>query len=503
MPFQNHSQAPGLEWIGESFPELLQPRLTSSSTYVLTREDRIKADDRLGIPSAVDLSRATIYRIAEQMDVDVVVLGDYNFDGRTFTATAQLLDMRHEHLLPKVTESGPLTDLINIETAIAWDILHIFRPDLSITRQAYLEATPPVRLDAFENYIRGVIATSADEKISRFRQALRLKPDYSQALLQLGKAYYRDQQYDQAVSVLERVPLTDPLAREANFFLGLSAYYQRDYDRAEAAFKFVASRLPLTEVYNNLGVVQSRLSKNGGLEYFQKAVDTDPNDPDYRFNLGVELYRGGDLAGASRQLRAALSLQPDDSEAKLLLDSIGADATAKISQTTTSSARKIPAERIRPNYDESSFRQLALKIAAAAEQRLAKADPATHAQFHADRGHELLAQGFLAEAEKQFRESISLDSSNAEAHAGLAGVLEGNGDFSGARSEAEAALRLRQFPEPMLVLARLDLRDNRLEEAARNVDDALRLDPLNAQAQTLKRAIAAKLAEKAQPLPSQ
>ena len=138
----------------------------------------------------------------------------------------------------------------------------------------------------------------------------------------------------------------------------------------------------------------------------------------------------------------------------------------------------------------------------AAEERLSKTDPLTHAQFHVSRGHELLAQGFAAEAQKEFREAISLNSANPEAHAGLARTLEADNDLAGARAEAEAALRLKVFIDPLLLLARLDLRDNRADAAAQSVDRALQLDPANSSALTLKRAVAAKLAEKAQPLPN-
>ena len=72
-----------------------------------------------------------------------------------------------------------------------------------------------------------------------------------------------------------------------------------------------------------------------------------------------------------------------------------------------------------------------------------------------------------------------------------------------ARSEAETALRLKPSADAYLVLARLDLRDNKADAAVQNVDQALRLEPANASAQALKRAVAAKLAEKAQPLQNQ
>jgi tetratricopeptide (TPR) repeat protein/TolB-like protein len=498
-PFENQSKAPGLEWISDSFPELLQERLNSATLLVLPREDRLRAYDRMGIPAELHPSRATLYRIAEQLDVDYVVLGRYTFDGRAFTTNAQVLDMRDERLLTGMNESGPLVQLIDIQTALSWDILQTLRPDISISKQAYMAAAAPIRLDAFENYIRGITAPTAEEQIQHFREAVRLAPTYPEALLHLGKAYYRGRQYEQAVSTLARVPENGSLAREAKFYLGLAAYYQGDFPRAEAAFRFVAARMPLAEVYNNLGVVSSRADRKSAVEYFQKAIDADPNDPDYHFNLAIELYRAGDTAGASHQLHETLALHPGDPAAKSLLDTITPDASSP--RAIVSASQKTPTERMRANYDESSFRLLALKLDAAAELRLAKSDPKTHAQFHTDRGHQLLAQGFLAEAETEFHEAIALNPSNADAHAGLASTLEAENNLTGARTEAEEALRLRQFPEPLLVLAKLDLRDNKTEAAAENIDRALRLEPSNASALALKRALAAKLAQEAQPLP--
>jgi tetratricopeptide (TPR) repeat protein len=501
VPFENQSKAPGIEWISDAFPELLQERLNSPTLFVLPREDRIRAYDRLGFPVKLHPSRATIYRIAEQLDVDLVVLGLYNFDGRTFTTTAQVLDMRRQKLLPEMHEAGQLVQLIDIQTALAWDVLHTLRPEISANREGFVASAAPIRLDAFENYIRGLTAPTSAEQIQHFREAVHLNSAYPEALLRLGKACYQARRYDEAVTALARVPQNDALAGEANFYLGLAAYSKGDFPRAETAFRMVASRLPLAEVYNNLGVVTVRSDRKAAAEYFQKAIDADPNDPDYHFNLALQLNRSGDVTAASRQVRETLFLKPRDSEAKSLLDAISAGAQRGV----VPASERTSLERIRTNYDESSFRQLALKIGAVAEQRLAKTDPHAHAHFHTDRGHQLLVQGFLSEAEPEFREAIALDPSIPEAHAGLASALEAesNGtEFRAeARAQAEEALRLRQFPEPLLVLARLDLRDNRTDAAAENVDRALRMEPSNATALALKRAVAAKLAQEALPLP--
>ncbi|HEX6908065.1 MAG TPA: hypothetical protein VF154_15730, partial [Terriglobales bacterium] len=70
MPFENRSNAPGLEWISEAFPEVLGQRMALDDLYVLDRQYRQQAYDRGGIPTGIHPSRATLYRIAEQMDVN-------------------------------------------------------------------------------------------------------------------------------------------------------------------------------------------------------------------------------------------------------------------------------------------------------------------------------------------------------------------------------------------------------------------------------------------------
>jgi tetratricopeptide (TPR) repeat protein len=500
FPFDNASSAPGLEWIGESFPELLSERLSSPTLYVVKREERRMAYDRAGIPADVHPSRASLHRIAEQLDVDYAVLGQFTYDGTNFSSTAQLLDMRREKLLPKTAVSGPLLDLINLQTGLAWELLHALRPDITITRDSFIAAATPVRLDAFENYVRGTIAAAPRDQIGHFRNAVRISPSYVEGWLALGKTYYAERQYEQAVAAFGRVPETSPMAQEARFYSGLASYYRGDFAKSETAFKSVVERLPLPEVYNNLGVASSRQGKRDAVAYFQRATQDDPNDPDYRFNLAVELYRTGDIPGAQHQLREALNQRPGDAEAKAFFDRIGGESP-NVTQVAAGSPLKTPLERIRRNYNENTFRQMEMQLQAAAEVKLGKSDPRTHARFHVSHGDELLAQGFVSESEREYREAISLDPGNAQAHAGLARVLENNGDSSGARAEAEAALRVRQFAEPLLVLARLDLRDNKAEAAAGSVDRALQLEPTNGSAQALKRVVAAKLAEKGQPLP--
>ena len=436
------------------------------------------------------------------MEVDYVILGSYTYDGESFSASAQVLDMQRLHLSPPVVASGSLPALIQVETLLALDLMRMLSPTLVTSRREFLSAQPAPRLDAFESYVRGLVATSRQDRITRFREAVRLDPTYTQAIFELGKSLYDAREYAAAAGWLERIPRGDPLAREASFYLGISDYYLGQYEKAQNAFEFVASHLPLTEVYNNLGVVAGRHGQKTASEYFERAVEADPNDPDYHFNLAVALARNGDSTGASRQLRELLALRPSDGEAKSLLDALSRPLVMTGTAATAPGVKpvevKLPLERIKRNYDEASFRQLAFELENQSERKLANESPREHAMFHVERGLDLLNQGFVGEAEKHFREAVMLDPTNAAAHLGMARVLAADKP-SDARAEAHSALILKPSAEAWLVLAQLDLRDNNTEAARQDVDHALELEPANAAAVALKRGIATPRADQSHP----
>ena len=489
MPFENLSKVAGIEWIGESFPEVLGNRLDTSSLLVVSRADRFSALDGLGLPVVAKPSRATVYQVAQELDADYVLMGDYSLNGNVLTVHAQVLDVGRLHLDPEIAESGSLDSLITLQTALSWDVLKVIGLTPKLDKVQYLAQFPPIRLDALENYVRGVLDVSTAEKIRHFKEAVRLEPTQALPLLQLGKTYYDAKDYDSAIDALARVPQNDVHGNEALFYLGLSALYAGQLAKAEVAFSTLANRLPLTEVYNNLGVAAARLNDPRTLTFFEKSLQIDPNDPDYHFNLAVELYREGQTQNAIKELKQVLALSPE-TEARNFIEAISPGGQPP---------SRLPLQRIKRNYDESAFRQLAMEIENATELRLQRTDPAGRAAFRVERGREFLDEGLMLEAEKQFREAVILDPGNAAAHAGLARVLESNHDGAGARNEARTSLKLAPSAEAYLVLARLDLAENKSTDAQQNVKQALALDPANAAAVALQQDIAAGVTGKARP----
>ena len=279
----------------------------------------------MGIPVNLHASRATLYRIATQLDADYIILGSYSFDGQTFTARAQLLDMKALRLSPDLVENGPLNQLLGIQTALAWDVLRLMRPAFSEPREGFLQLQPQaIRLDAFENFIRGVVASGANEKIRYLRAAV------SPSISSMRSPFCRSprptsprREYEQAALWFAKLPADNPAAGEADFLLGLCYYHLGHFDKATAAFKITAEHVPLTEVLNNIGAAQSRLGRREAADYFEKAVVANTSNPDYHFNLALALARKGDIAGAQRQLRETLSRRPNDTEARQFQESLG------------------------------------------------------------------------------------------------------------------------------------------------------------------------------------
>lgn len=500
LPFENRSGQADLSWIGDSFPDTLNQRLSSASFFTISRDDRQYALDHLGFPTNFRPTRATTIRIAQTLDANYVVIGSYNVANGRISTQAQVLSVNELKMSPPLQDSNDLRRLFDVQSTIAWKIAKYIDPQFNVAQQTFLATSGQVKLSSFENYIRGIGTNTPAERIKRLQLAVQESPAYAAALLALGKTQYMERDYDHAAATLGRIPRNDRLALEANFYLGLARFNSARYSEAENAFSFVASRLPLPEVINNQAVALSRQGHNA-TALFQRAVAADPKDADYHYNLAVSLYRSGNTSEAQREVDLVLKLRSTDTEASSLKALIARGVPpkpassanvqpAKPSSSTDSSFE--PLERIRRTYSEASFRQAAFQIDQLRAARMATLPPAEQAAQYVQMGSDYLAQGLIPEAEREFQSALSANSASAQAHAGLAEVREQSGDAAGARDEAQASIKLRPNAHAYLVLARLELNGNRTSASANNVAQALKIEPSNTAALGMKQALAAR-----------
>ena len=488
LPFDNRSGNPSLNWIGDSFPDTLNKRLDTAGFLTISHDDRSFALDHLGLPPDFKPSRATTIRIAQQLDANYVIVGSYSVQpvpgggaaNDKITIQAQVLSVDGLTLSQPIQDGAELDRLYDAENAIAWKAARTLDPHFNVAEATFLFAPGGVPLPAFEDYIRGTNAPTADERINRLQAAVSIAPAYSAALLALGKEQYTARNYTAADARLSKVPPADRQALEANFYLGLARFNSANYAGAETAFTFVAQRLPLPEVVNDQGVALARQAKDG-TAFFQRASAADPSDEDYHYNLAISLFRRGDTANALKEADAALKLKPNDNEAGALRAHLGLVAAGtKLSENASTTFS--PVERIRRNYSEAGFRQAAFQLDQMRAARMATLPPAQQAAEYNDLGLGYFNQGFLPEAEQEFQSALAADPNSAAAHVGLAQIREASGSTADARTEANTSLHIKPNAAAYLVLARLDQAVNNLPAAASDVSQALHIEPNNSAA---------------------
>ena len=492
LPFDNHSGQPSLEWIREAAPEILSSRFASAGFAPMSREDRLYALDHLGLPEGFQPSRASSLKLAQTLDADSIVVGSFQTDGSQIVAEARVVDVPHLHMSEPVTARGEMRNMIDVLDSLAWMLTREMDPGFNVAQETFVAAGKGLRLDAFEQYIRGITEPDQGERLRHLQQAVKLSPDFGQAWMALGREDYSGQQYEDAAAAFAKVGRNDPNALEAGFYRGLSLLFSGSYLQAEEAFSGVARELPLAEVVNNEGVAISRQGHDGS-ELFRKAVSADPNAADYHFNLAVSLKRQGQTGEAIAELAQCLKLRPNDSEAQDLEKAWRpASAAATGIDKGSEEAKADPLERIVRTFDAVAFRQAAVMMDQMEAARLAALSPRDRALKLADQAKEYLDRGLLLESERLYQSAVVADGTMAKAHAGLAQVREQTGDVAGARREAQAALALQPSADANLVLGRIDLTTNHLDEAGKEAGEALRLDPGSRAAQELRQKIEAK-----------
>jgi tetratricopeptide (TPR) repeat protein/TolB-like protein len=494
LPFDNRSGQPSIEWVREAAPEILGSRFLSAGFAPMSRADWLYALDHLGLPQGFHPSRATALKLAQTLDADSIVVGGFTTEGTSILVEAQVVDVPRLRMSDAVSARGQLRDLIAVLDSLAWRLTRQLNPGFSGSEETFVAAGGGLRVDAFEQYIRGITEPDQAERLRHLKQAVTLNPEYGEAWMALGREDFNGQQYEEAASAFAKVGSGNPDALEAGFYRGLSLLFSGDYPGAERAFAGIAQVLPLPQVLNNEGVADSRQGHDG-IALFRQAETADPNAADYHFNLALSLKRHGNAADAMAELAQCLRLRPNDSEALALQEEWKEPAKLTTSGPEAASPDAVkadPLERIARSFDAAAFRQAALMLDQMNGARQAALTPDKRAAELATQAKDYLDRGLLLEAERLYHSAVAADSKSAVAHAGLAEVRERTGDADGARKEAEAALELQPLADAYVVLGQLDLSGGKLEDAAREAGEALGLEPANRSAHELRSQIEAR-----------
>jgi tetratricopeptide (TPR) repeat protein len=496
VPLENLEREPALYWLSEGSAILLSEALNDLGATAITRADRVLAFEELHLSTTAVLSRATVIKVGQLVGAARVVVGTIQRTGSGEDAAllVQVRGVRLDtgRLEPEISERAPLGQLFDLFQRVAARILGRV-PGPARER-------PP--LEAFENYVKGLLAQTPEGQARFLETALRIDPEMERARLALWESLTALGNHQRALASARAVSAASPLSRRARHAAALSLLELRQYDEAAEAFKALDAEQPAAALQNNLGVVQLRrgwTAATGTPAYFfNRAVKADPHDPDLYFNLGYAYALDRDPQAAIYWLREAVRRNPADAEAHqilaLVLRTVGngieaareEDLARQLSadyeaDSTGGGERRIPPdlERVKTRLEPFAARvEVALASPAQRDQR-------EMAAFHLERGRRFFEQQRDREALVELRRAVYLSPYAAEAHLLLGRVYLRTGNVTDAVGALKISIWSEDTAAARVALGEAYLQSGDAPAAREQARRALALSPDFAPAKAL------------------
>ncbi|MBI3654320.1 MAG: tetratricopeptide repeat protein [Acidobacteria bacterium] len=543
MPFENVSGHPEYNWIGESFAAALGDALDKPGLVVIRSDERNVAYKQEGLSPSAILTRATMIKIAERAGANLVVIGTYRIadereketaaetppvkkDGkakdnksapapekkveRTISITARVIDIREGRLLGEFNIGGNLFDLQRFQGQLAYEILYKHNSALPFSRDDIITQATVAPVGAFENFIKGTLTRDRKAQIDFLERAIKefndkAKAYYIPAMFELGRIHYEAGEYKEALEWLAKIGDKEPRYEEAQFYSGVAQNALGQLDQAIASQTKLAIKLPLYEVYNNIGALYLKQKQYPeALNHLQPAAEVAPRDTDVLFNLGYAYYLTKEYAKAAGTLRQEIERRPDDGEAYYVLSKALAalgdrdaanDAANQAKRLLTTYAqwetKGAPVlARLKTTFSKANY----YRFKRDQDERLNAVNANNTQQLQADQLLEKARNAFFGGRDEEtlavIGNLLQIAPQNYDAHLLMARVFERRGDFDRAMNALKAAL----FWNPRLgaahVLAgRIAVLKNDCANAENSLSKALQFDPTDQDALALKRLI--------------
>ena len=272
--------------------------------------------------------------------------------------------------------------------------------------------------DPMAHYNLGVALVDAGgpprEAMTQFEYALRLDPQHTGALDNLGMLLNRRGRSREAVTQLERALTIEPDDAVAHNNLGAALIAlgrpQDAIDHLNQALVLKPDE-PKSKVHLNLGwALMDTGRADDAIAHLEQAIRLQPDDADAHYSLGVVLSNAGRPADAVGPLQEAVRLKPADAEAYNALGS----ASLRTGNSQKAAEYYERALQLKPDYPDA----------------------------HNNLGAVLLQLGRPQDAIEHLERALRSKPDNANAHYNLASILMDMGRPREAREHFQQALRL-------------------------------------------------------------
>lgn len=495
VPFETPARDGRTYWLGEGVALLIADDVNQRGLGAITRTSRERAYEQLHLPANAVLSRATVIKVGEIVGASQVIAGEVSVDGDSFTIRARPIRIDVGRSETGIVERGTLAELFTVVQRAARRL---------VPGGTNADADPAPSLQAFEQFVKGLLAEQPASQAAFLEAALKLEPGYDRARLALWDVRTAQGDHAAALAAVRAVNEKARWSRRAKFLAAVSLLELKQFEDAFAALKTLNDAGPSAAILNNLGVIQIRRGavEAGRPTYFlTKAAEAEPDDPDILFNLGYAYALDRDPQGAIYWLREALRRNPTDGDAHVVLaaalDSSGSTVEAarerELAQQLSSRHADVASrpdrlprglERVRQDMEPARGSLIDRAITSTAQR-----DQRELAQFHLERGRRLYEREQDREAAVELRRAVFLSPYEAEAQ-----LLLGRIHLRGGRpQDAVAALKIsiwsRDTAPARVALADAYLRLKDVPSARTHAQKALALDPASLEAATMLRRI--------------
>jgi tetratricopeptide (TPR) repeat protein len=547
LPFENTSNRPEYNWVGESFADALAELLNKPGLIVVTSDERELAYQQLRLPETVIPSRATAIKLARQAKATLIVVGNYTVTppagGSNASSseayvqvTSRVIKVNEGRTMGEVMDGGwatrqfdygaLLTTLQDIHGRLAYQILYQRDKSLPYSQNQIVQEATKIPQKAFEAYVKAVQLDLRHELRSKYlKNAMHYYAEaaggavYPQAAFELGRGYMSLGNWKDATEYFSKIQKKEPHYAEAAFYASLGYAKLGDYGRALATVVPLSSDLPLIGVYNNAGAVAvqaARENKNGaerkrllsqGTEFLARASESAPSDQMVHFNYGYALFLAGKFDEAAEHFRPVITSDQQDGQAYFLF----AKSLLKLGKTEAANAADDMARRfLRTAYAKwetewqksqtTSGVNLRMRDVLNREEvfglnreKRMTADagsPSSATQDLLTKARDLYQAGRDEEALPELHRVVMIEPTNAEAY-----LLSGRINLRRSDQEAAiAALKTAIFWDPKLIDAHILLGKIFLDrgdkgEARKYALSAITIDPSNQEAIALQRQV--------------
>lgn len=488
MPFAGGTDARSA-WLGEAIAMLLIDDLDGMGAAILTRDERLRALERLQIPPRAILTTGTIIKIGQLVGAATVVSGRFVVTGSSLIVSAQAVRIDTGRTSAMFDEGGPLADvLVTLERAA-----RRLAPNSQVSTAEVERLHPP--LAAYESYVKGLLAETPATATVYFSKAIALAPTFDRARLAHALVQSEVGNWEAARATALAVPEGSAERSNAQFAAALSEINLKKYDDAFGRLKALASAGPSPEVLTNLGVIQLRrgaTAQTGRATYFfNKAVELNPMSVDATFNLGYAYWQEEDRPAALYWLRESVRRDPGDADAHFVLAAV-LDATGTGTEATRERelARRLSAgyeqggDRTNADTVPKGLERLANYLQRPEANRADSAMVATEqreqremATFHLDRGRRFFEREEDRSALAELQRVIYLSPYQAESHLLIGKIHLRAGRTREAIEALKISLWSEETPEAHVALGEAYLREKNPALARAEAQRALVLKP--------------------------